>query len=192
MDKTEDKKLNITVDFEGDYGGRTSTYEGIRKGTPLILDILKQYSKKAIFFISTETLYDNFETFDKIRKAGHEIGAHGHFHTKYRESFRQWRDIELSRQIIGSVLKKAPGSIPFRAPKFYIENEDHIYSCKKNHVSVLKRMWVSQHIPNNPIIYLHPFDLIKPTTLPPNLFCAFWYSNPKKAIQVFENLLRVI
>ena len=61
------------------------------------------------------------------------------------------------------------------------------YSSPKNHTSLLKHMWLRQ--PMHDIFYFHPFDIIRPKTKPPNLFCKLWYSQPERAYETLKNLV---
>lgn len=61
------------------------------------------------------------------------------------------------------------------------------YSSPKNHTSLLRHMWYGQ--PMRKIFYLHPFDIVKPKTKPPNLFCKLWYSQPERAYSTFKRLV---
>jgi len=152
-----------TVDVEYDWGGRTDGFEGIKTGLPKIAAAFLKQKIKALFFISTETFRHYPELVRHLRECGHEVGSHGHFHTKYKELFRRQHDKDFSISCLEDDKAR------FRAPKFYWETED-IYSQKKNHVSLLKHMWLGQKIKEETIMYLHPFDIVETTEPAPNLF----------------------
>lgn len=177
------KIFKWTVDVEYDWGARTNGIEGIKRGLPEIANLFYKHSISALFFISTE-LFKDYPDLDQYLKAcGHAVGSHGHFHTKYKESFRRKVDKDLSLSLLGSP------EAHFRAPKFYYETDD-IYSQKKNHVSLLKHLWLGQKIKEETIIYLHPFDIVETTEPAPNLFCKLWYSRPKEAGKLLSTLVK--
>jgi hypothetical protein len=61
------------------------------------------------------------------------------------------------------------------------------YSSPKNHTSLLRHMWLKE--PIRDIFYFHPFDIVRPKTKPPNLFCKFWYSQPERAYRLLEDIV---
>lgn len=75
------KKFFLTIDVETDWGGRLAAEsrncEGIEKGLPLILDILKKNDIKATFFVSAMVLDGWKDYILDIKKQGHEIASHG-------------------------------------------------------------------------------------------------------------------
>ena len=155
----------------------------------------KEYNIKGIFFVSTEILFTGFQKIraDYIRLLqdialrGHTIGSHGHFHYDYRKVPRRVVTNEISNAY--AILRDIIGveATLWRSPKFSIPVENHIYSFPKNHTSLLRHMWYGQ--PMRKIFYLHPFDIVKPKTKPPNLFCKLWYSQPERAYETFKNLV---
>lgn len=147
---------------------------------PRILSAFERYNVKGLFFVSTELLDENKYLVKLIESEGHEVGSHGHFHEVYSNPERANADMKLSFGILGVC--------HYRAPKFSYVTKDR-YSNPKNHVSVLKKMWLGQGIPEEPIFYIHPFDLVGGVNAP-NLFCKLWYSRPKDAYETFTNLLR--
>lgn len=177
-----EKPYRWTVDVEYDWGGRTNGVRGISEGLPEIIKLFDGAGIKALFFISTELLEDHPDVLKTIREKGHRVGSHGHFHQRFKESFRRQADKDLSLAYLED--QKAR----FRAPKFYWQTED-IYSNPKNHVSLLKHLWLGQKIKEETIMYLHPFDIVETAEPPPNLFCKLWYSQPKKASQLLSTLV---
>lgn len=175
-----------TCDVEFDYGGRTNSSYGIEYGLPKILEIFRAYSVKGLFFISSEILKTHTSAVQDIITKGHKIGSHGHFHINYKNSRRANHDMEISKTLLGNLQN---GPLYYRAPKFNHRIGGDIYSDPSNHVSLLKRVWFNQSIPNNPIFYLHPFDIIKPQTKSPNIFCKILYSRHK---EVYDTLKRLV
>ena len=176
-----DQKFTWTVDVETDYGGRTNTIEGIKEGLPLIFETFRSHGVQGLFFVSTELLDIDGGIIKTIQNQGHQIGSHGHFHTRIKEDFRRQADKRLS------LLRLGREDVHYRAPKFSFVTPD-IYSNPKNHVGLLKKMWLNIPIPKDPIFYLHPFDLVGGKDYP-DLFCRVWYSRPKQACKVFKNLV---
>ena len=178
----------ITVDCEGDWGGRADSLQGITEGLPIILDCLKEKGLKGIFFLSTGSLDRWFDVAKGIQSAGHTIGSHGHEHRRFGR-WLEWRlDYLKSMQILEKELGLRRGQIPYRAPKFSYVHPEHPYSNPKGHTSLLKHLWVGQ--PLQEILYLHPFDLVKPVSRAPNLFCKVWYSRPMEARERFKEIVR--
>ena len=189
-----DETYKWTCDVELDQGGRTESQEGIFKGLPIILDLFKRYNIKALFFISTELLEDftgqitpASRVLQRIMTDGHEVGSHGHFHIKYPTMQRLIEDKRLSEDILR---KRGVENPQYRAPKFDKRtwNWSPPYSDPTNHVSLLKLNNLKLKLKSQ-IVYLHPFDIVEAKN-PPNLFCRLWYSRPRKALQLFENLLK--
>lgn len=176
----------FTVDVDGgDWGGRKDDHKGLRDGLGLILTTLRMYKIKALFFVSTELLRDYKKEIKQILEEGHEVGSHGHFHIRYKDKWRAEKDRQISDTLLLSVTGNPKHK--YRAPKFSYVTED-VYSSPKNHVSLLKHMWLGQKVRKESIIYLHPFDLVRGDS-PPNLFCRIWYSNPQRAYETLLNLL---
>ncbi|MBO5724647.1 MAG: polysaccharide deacetylase family protein [Lentisphaeria bacterium] len=88
-------KTVFGFDMETDIGSWTSYYEGMQKGSPIILDILKKHDVKATFFFTADAAEKNANIVHMVRDAGHEIGCHTLFH-----------------ETIGDALFEIPGMIP--------------------------------------------------------------------------------
>ena len=190
-----EETYTITIDVETDWGGRSGENRASLEGLDIILRWLKFYNIKALFFISTETMEDfsddklaGIKFLDRIKKDGHAIGSHGHFHIQYDSFQRILEDKRLSESILSAY---NIDSFAFRAPKFN-KISRHLslpYSNPSNHISLLKMLWLGHKLKPTSILYLHPFDLIGGKE-PPNLFCKLWYSRPKKALLLFESVLK--
>lgn len=180
-------RYQMTVDCESDYGGRTNSYQGISEGLPRLLDTFDDYKIKSICFISTEILEEWPLVIRDIQSRGHKIGSHGHFHFRYRDSWRAQQDMHLSRAFIQSNGGISP--IPYRAPWFNYEVPMERYSYKFGHASVLKLAWgFPKDMSKVSIFYIHPFDIVMPKTKAPNLFCKLLYSRPKQVRIKLEEL----
>lgn len=186
-----DKVFNWTVDVESDWGGRSSSTLGLTEGLPRILDVFEKYNIKALFFISTELLRYNQKDIKKIYDAGHQLGSHGHFHVSFKTTARCLLDKEISEAVLGGVF--GPMESFYRAPKFndLVRDIGLPYSDPSGHVGLLKKMWFKTYMPDNPIFYLHPFDIIEHRDKAPNLFSKIWYSRPRRAYDLFDYLARL-
>lgn len=181
-----EKPYRWTVDVEYDFGGRTHGTFGLREGIPKILEAFSKAQIKALFFISTETLDSVPDLVQRIFAAGHEVGSHGHFHTRFKEAWRAKKDRRLSHEIIKESLIN---NRLYRAPKFYWDRKDSIYANPAGHMSLLKHLWLGLPIKEETIIYLHPFDITGTLEAPPNLFCWLWYSRHKQAYKLFQEMV---
>ncbi|MHB9138133.1 MAG: polysaccharide deacetylase family protein [Victivallaceae bacterium] len=92
MDKI---KVVLGFDMETDVGSWTPWYEGLKNGTPVILDILKKHGITATFFFTGDCAKKNPQVVDSVKNAGHEIGCHTLFH-----------------ETIGEALFDIPGMMP--------------------------------------------------------------------------------
>ena len=88
-------KTMFGFDMETDIGSWTSFYDGFRKGTPVILNILAKHNIKATFYFTADAAQKNPDIVKTVRDAGHEIGCHTLFH-----------------ETIGESLFEIPGMIP--------------------------------------------------------------------------------
>jgi len=76
----------LGFDMETDIGSWTPFYEGVAHGTSVILDILERREITATFFFTGDAARKHPETVRKIKKQGHEIGAHTLFHETIGDS----------------------------------------------------------------------------------------------------------
>jgi len=70
----------LGIDMETDIGSFTSDYEGVRHGTPRLLDIMERQCARATYFWTGHAAENNPEMVLKVKKAGHETGCHGLVH----------------------------------------------------------------------------------------------------------------
>ena len=68
------------IDMETDIGSWTPFYEGVTKGTPLMLDLFARKSIQVTGFWVAETARRFPEIVREMKSAGHEIGAHSLYH----------------------------------------------------------------------------------------------------------------
>jgi peptidoglycan-N-acetylglucosamine deacetylase len=67
-------------DMETDIGSYTPYYEGVKYGTPQILEKLEKYKIKATFFWTGHAAENNPDMVSQVSNAGHETGCHGLYH----------------------------------------------------------------------------------------------------------------
>jgi peptidoglycan/xylan/chitin deacetylase (PgdA/CDA1 family) len=85
----------LGFDMETDIGSWTPHYEGVKHGTPAILNVLAEHDISATFFFTGDAARKNPAAVKAIVKAGHEIGCHTLFH-----------------ETIGDALFDIPGMMP--------------------------------------------------------------------------------
>lgn len=73
-------------DMETDVGSWTPFYEGVKHGTPVILDILAQRGITATFFFTGDAARKHPDVVQAVKAQGHEIGAHTLFHETIGDS----------------------------------------------------------------------------------------------------------
>lgn len=181
-----DKTFTWTVDTETDWGGRTSGIQGLTDGLPRILETFRAFKVKALFFVSSELALENRGAITRIIEHGHEIGSHGHFHIRYKDKWRSKQDKDISERLLSIFNQK---KMEYRAPWFNYET-DSLYSKRPHHVSILKQTWFGGRLPENPIFYIHPFDIVKGVN-PPNLFTRLLYGKPDAVFDTFKRLVRL-
>ena len=70
----------IGVDMETDVGSFTPFYEGVRHGTPKLLELFHDKYIKATFYFTGECARENPEIAKKVVESGNEAGCHSLFH----------------------------------------------------------------------------------------------------------------
>lgn len=91
----DDIKAVLGFDMETDIGSWTSGYEGMKHGTPIILDILSKHNISGTFYFTGDAARKNPDSVKAVKNAGHEIGCHTLFH-----------------ETIGDSLFEIPGMMP--------------------------------------------------------------------------------
>jgi peptidoglycan/xylan/chitin deacetylase (PgdA/CDA1 family) len=180
-----------TVDVESDWGGRDNSIRGIEFGVPYILDLFEKYGIIGTFFLSTKKLEFYLPLAKEILYRGHTIGSHGHEHKNWgNESYHEWyRDYCTSAELLYKYLGVNVNFSLYRAP-WFSRNNLQTFDRKRNHVSVLKDSWFGGRIPENPIFYIHPFDIYRSPDPAPNLFCKILYSRPEAVRETFHELVQ--
>ena len=79
-------------DMETDIGSWTPYYEGLRHGTPLVLELLERHGIAATFFFTGDAANAHPEIVRAVDAARHEVGCHS-----------------LSHETVGDELFRIPG-----------------------------------------------------------------------------------
>ncbi len=82
-------------DMESDIGSWTPFHEGLRFGTPRILDVFHRHEITGTFYFVGQSARAAPESVREVKRAGHEIGAHSLFH-----------------ETVGDALFPIPGDVP--------------------------------------------------------------------------------
>lgn len=181
-----EKLFKLTVDCEGDWGGRTNGTDGLDRGLPIIFKLLRERNINGLFFVSTEILDGRLSAVQDILTEGHEVGNHGHFHVKFKEPWRQKQNKDIGHNVLRNW--SSYEYLEYRAPKFSHQIHGHRYSYPYGHMGLLKSMWFNKKPNGDEIFYLHPFDIVGGSN-PPNLFCKLWYSRPRRALETLIDWL---
>ena len=76
----EDIKVVIGIDMETDVGSFTPFYEGVKHGTPLLIELFKKKDIKATFYFTGEAAKENPDIVKMVVKSGNEVGCHSLYH----------------------------------------------------------------------------------------------------------------
>lgn len=75
-----DIKVVIGIDAETDVGSFTPFYEGVKHGTPLLIELFHKKDIKATFYFTGEAAKENPDTVKTVVKSGNEVGCHSLYH----------------------------------------------------------------------------------------------------------------
>ncbi|NLE45833.1 MAG: polysaccharide deacetylase family protein [Chloroflexi bacterium] len=70
----------LGIDMETDIGSWTPYYEGVRNGTPRLLDLMDRLGITGTFFFTGEAARENPVQVRDVIAAGHEVGCHSLYH----------------------------------------------------------------------------------------------------------------
>lgn len=70
----------LGFDMETDVGSWTPFHEGLRHGTPKVLDIFQKHQATGTFYFVGLSAKEVPESVHQVKDAGHEIGAHSLYH----------------------------------------------------------------------------------------------------------------
>ena len=126
---SEELIVVLGFDMETDVGSWTPYYEGLEKGTPIILKILAKHNAQATFFFTGESAKNFPGIVKKVSSEGHEIGNHSLYHETVGEPIFEIPGLKpllpeevplrlkLSHEAITKVLGKP--LLSFRAPRLF-------------------------------------------------------------------------
>ncbi len=116
-------------DMETDIGSFTPFYEGVRHGTPHLLDLLDRHGIRATFFWTGHAAENNPDMVRQVRDAGHEIGCHSLYHETVGDPLfplpNNWpilpSEVEGRLRVATQLVKKTSGVRPvsFRCPRLW-------------------------------------------------------------------------
>ncbi len=70
----------IGIDMETDVGSFTPFYEGVKHGTPRLLDLFREKDVKATFFFTGDSARENPEIARRVAESENEVGCHSLYH----------------------------------------------------------------------------------------------------------------
>jgi peptidoglycan-N-acetylglucosamine deacetylase len=127
----EDQAVDVLLgfDMETDVGSFTPYYEGVRHGTPKLLDVLEKHDVRATFFWTGHAAENHPEMVRRVRDAGHETGCHGLYHETLGDPIfplpNNWpllpSEVEGRLKVATRLVREAGGGRPvsFRCPRLW-------------------------------------------------------------------------
>lgn len=119
----------LGFDMETDVGSFTPFYEGVKHGTPRVLEVLAKHAAPATFFWTAHAAENNPGTVKLVRRAGHETGCHGYQHETLGDPIfplpNNWpvlpSEVEGRIREATRVVRKVSGVHPtsFRCPRLW-------------------------------------------------------------------------
>ncbi len=77
---TDNVSVIFGIDMETDVGSFTPFYEGVKNGTPILLEMFNTKNINATFYFTGDCARQNPKVAEMVRKSGNEIGCHSLFH----------------------------------------------------------------------------------------------------------------
>jgi peptidoglycan/xylan/chitin deacetylase (PgdA/CDA1 family) len=123
----------VSFDMETDLGNWWVTYDGVRQGTPAILEILARHSIPATFLFTADTVQACPEAVQWVLAAGCEVGCHGLRHEFLGEANSDTpglftllpeeidHRLELATDVVAAVAGTRP--VSFRCPRLQGSNQ---------------------------------------------------------------------
>ena len=116
-------------DMETDVGSFTPYYEGVKHGTPRILNLMEKHDIRATFFWTGHAAENHPEMVRRVRDAGHETGCHSLYHETIGDPIfplpNNWpilpSEVEGRLREATRLVRKASGVRPvsFRCPRLW-------------------------------------------------------------------------
>lgn len=104
----------FTVDVEHDCPPFRSSYHGIERGMPKLIEILKQKEIAATFFVTGDVARRYPVMIQELVASGHEIGCHGDTHARFDQIDHRQAETEIKTAT--ATLRQFYPVISFRAP----------------------------------------------------------------------------
>ena len=126
--------LSFDVDAEAGLLGDSPTFErrltalsegryGVTRGVPRILELLARHGIPATFFVPGHTADRHAGLVEKLLRAGHEIGHHGHMHLRSDKVSPQAQVEEMERGLEALARAGAPKPAGYRSSSWEITPE---------------------------------------------------------------------
>jgi len=122
-------KVILSFDMETDIGSYTADHEGISRGTPPLLDVLKAHGVPATFFFTGDAADHCSQVVRRVAKRGHEIACHSLYHETLGDPMfaLPYNNPVLPQEVEGRLreatrrVKRASGKRPvsFRCPRLW-------------------------------------------------------------------------
>ncbi|MFA6715229.1 MAG: polysaccharide deacetylase family protein [Victivallaceae bacterium] len=119
----------LGIDMETDIGSFTSEYEGVRHGTPRLLEIMDKHTATATYFWTGHAAENNPATVRLVKNAGHETGCHSLVHETLGDPLfplpNNWPvfpfEVEGRIREATRIVEKVSGARPesFRCPRLW-------------------------------------------------------------------------
>ncbi len=68
------------IDMETDIGSFTPFYEGVKHGTPVLLEMFDKKGIDVTFYFTGDCAKENPKVVEMVKKSGNEVGCHSLFH----------------------------------------------------------------------------------------------------------------
>jgi len=119
----------LGFDMETDIGSWTPFYEGLRKGTPLLLDLLADCDVEATFYFTGHAAREHPEIAKAVDAEGHEVGCHSLYHETVGDELFPIpltqpllpEEVPHRLQVATELVSRALGGpvLSFRAPRLF-------------------------------------------------------------------------
>jgi peptidoglycan/xylan/chitin deacetylase (PgdA/CDA1 family) len=119
----------LGFDMETDIGSWTPYYEGLKHGTPLMLEVMARHGVRSTCYFVGQAAKDHPEVVRDVQSAGHEIGCHSLYHETIGDSIfpipGQYgllpQEVEPRLKLATQWVAEAAGTVPrsFRCPRLF-------------------------------------------------------------------------
>lgn len=117
------------IDMETDVGSYTPFYEGVKKGTPILLDLFAKKKVEASFFFTGDCAKKHPEAVKLVQNSGNEVGCHSMCHETVGDVLYEIPNelallpeevplrLKIGNDIVADILGEQPKS--FRSPRLW-------------------------------------------------------------------------